>query len=204
MADLASRAVGCMVVLLVTFVLCWRSDQYAIAGEVLLQSPSPVRIALPQIAPQGRGRFSRWRCIGALDNVDEFQYRTCLFSDVCYDTRDGDFIFFAQPGTIAPTTVFDHRHGEQRAFRHRKHAGSHTDADFVALSKWVPYRQRASWSPRIQTEPMPADAIRALRQGLHALSAPFVPTNLGHVAWDEAFPLLVAMAQLGVYTTELR
>jgi len=41
-------------------------------------------------------------------------------------------------------------------------------------------------------------------RGLHALSAPFVPTNLGHVAWDEAFPLLVAMAQLGVYSTTLQ
>ena len=36
--------------------------------------------------------------------------------------------------------------------------------------------------------------------GLHALSAPFVSTNLGHVAWDEGFPLVVAMAQLGLYT----
>ena len=40
--------------------------------------------------------------------------------------------------------------------------------------------------------------------GLHALSAPFVSTNLGHVAWDEGFPLVVAMAQLGLYTPRER
>jgi hypothetical protein len=80
----------------------------------------------------------------------------------------------------------------------------YTDADFVALSKWVKYRQRSSWSPRIEHRPLPLDEVGATLGGLHALSAPFVPTNLGHVAWDEAFPLLVSMAQLGVYTTELR
>ena len=51
--------------------------------------------------------------------------------------------------------------------------------------------------------PGPAPESRETLPGLHALSAPFVPTNLGHVAWDEAFPLLVAMAQLGEYTREL-
>ena len=34
---------------------------------------------------------------------------------------------------------------------------------------------------------------------VHLLSAPFVPTNLGHLVWEEAFPLLLGMVQLGVY-----
>ena len=49
----------------------------------------------------------------------------------------------------------------------------------------------------------PVPAAHETLPGLHALSAPFVPTNLGHVAWDEAFPLLVGMAQLGEYTRTL-
>jgi len=174
-------------------------------ADVLLRSPAPVRIKLPaRDGVAARGHFSRWRCVGALDDIDDFQYRACVFSDVCFDTAAADFVFFAPPGNSSPAIIYDHRRGEQHVFRHRRADGSDTDADFVALSKWVPYRPRLSWSPRVETQPLPPEAAASTRlAGLHALSAPFVPTNLGHVAWDEAFPLLVAMAQLGVYSTEL-
>ena len=37
-------------------------------------------------------------------------------------------------------------------------------------------------------------------QPIVLLSAPFVPANLGHLVWEEAFPLLLGMAQLGAYS----
>ena len=59
------------------------------------------------------------------------------------------------------------------------------------------YKKHVRWSPRVVDGAVPRAA--PLLEPLHLLSAPFVPTNLGHVAWEEAFPLLLAMAQLGVY-----
>lgn len=149
------------------------------------------------------GRFSRWRCVGGLEEVEEFEHRACVFEDVCYDIATADFLYYARSanGSLSPV-IFDHRRGSQHKFRQRRSEGDPVDADFVPLSKWVPYRQRHSWSPRVVAGPIPP-RHRTL-DGLTALSAPFVPTNLGHVAWDEAFPLLVAMAQLGVYTPRLR
>ena len=141
------------------------------------------------------------RCVGGLEDVDETSHRACVFSDVCYDVGSSDFVFYAEAGNMSSPVIYDHRRGEQRVFRHRRAEGAAADFDFVALSKSVPYRQQLSWSPRTQIGPLPAR--RATLRGLHALSAPFVPTNLGHVAWDEAFPLLAAMSQLGIYTPML-
>ena len=142
------------------------------------------------------------RCVGGLEDVDETSHRACVFSDVCYDIGSSDFVFYTEAGNVSSPVIYDHRRGEQRVFRHRRAEGAAADFDFVALSKAVPYRQQHSWSPRTQIGPLPTR--RATLPGLHALSAPFVPTNLGHVAWDEAFPLLAAMSQLGVYSPMLR
>eukprot|EP00900_Chrysochromulina_parva_P002783 jgi/Chrpa1/12505/Chrysochromulina_OHIO_Genome00021323-RA len=205
---LSGRLGWTLVLLLLALLYRLLPEALRAEGDVLLRAPPPVRIALPSGGAAlwlTENKFSRWRCVGGLDDVDEFEYRACLFSDICYDTAAGDFVFFAPAGNVSPPIVYDHSRGEQRTFRHRRDDGrSDTDADFVALSKWVKYRQRSSWSPRIEHRPLPLDEVGATLGGLHALSAPFVPTNLGHVAWDEAFPLLVSMAQLGVYTTELR
>ena len=70
----------------------------------------------------------------------------------------------------------------------------------VATRRHVRYKRHVRWSPQVAHTPVPRGAL-TLRK-LHLLSAPFVPTNLGHLAWEEAFPLLLAMAQLGEYEEE--
>ena len=59
--------------------------------------------------------------------------------------------------------------------------------DLLPLNKHVRYKKHVRWSPRIVHGPMPTDA--PILKPLHMLSAPFVPTNLGHLAWEEAFPV---------------
>ena len=175
--------------------------------SILLHAPPSIEIALPGITPPSRARayYSSWRCVGNLEEISDFEHRACVFSDVCYDTVSSDFLFFAAPNNASPPVLYDHRRGERRTFRHRVANGDGDEADFVSLSKQVPYRQRLSWSPRVVYEPVPArEPSTTTLPGLHALSAPFVPTNLGHVAWDEAFPLLVSMAALGIYSPTLQ
>ena len=195
---------GFFVLLLLVRRYAWSSEADADELSMLRGSP-PVRIRLPGHAPPRAGRFSRWRCVGDLEDPASFVRRTCIFEHVCYDTADeGDFLFFGRPDNESVPVLYDHRRGVQRKFRQRKAAGDATNADFVALSKWVRHKHHhasSSWAPRVVLGPVP-EAHEVLH-GLHALSAPFVPTNLGHVAWDEAFPLLVGMAQLGEYTRTL-
>lgn len=170
----------------------------------MLRAGLPIRIMMQDSTPPPAGRFSRWRCVGNMEDPEKFVRRTCLFDHVCYDTSDaGEFLFFSRhPNATAPL-LYDHRRGLQRSFRLRKSRGDPMNSDFVALAKWVRHKKsRPTWSPRIVSGPTPER--RLVLPGLHALSAPFVPTNLGHVAWDEAFPLLVGMAQLGEYTRALK
>ncbi|KAL3918414.1 MAG: hypothetical protein SGPRY_006030 [Prymnesium sp.] len=172
------------------------------AEEIMLQLGPPVRIPLRRAVESGS--FSRWRCVGGLEDLQIFEHRSCLFENVCYDLGSADFLFYSRhpSNTSGMPALFDHKRGKQYKFRHRRSEGDPLDTDFLPLSKWVPYRERHSWSPRIVPGPLPAS--RHTMKGLTAFSAPFVPTNLGHVAWDEAFPLLVAMAQLGVYSPRMR
>ena len=196
--------VGFFVLLLVLRRYVWSIEMDADELSMLRGGP-PVRIRLPGHVPPAAGRFSRWRCVGDLEDPASFVRRTCIFEHVCYDTADeGEFLFFGRPENASAPVLYDHRRGVQRRFRQRKAAGDSSNTDFVALSKWVHHKRHrasASWAPRVVPGPVPA--AHETLPGLHALSAPFVPTNLGHVAWDEAFPLLVGMAQLGEYTRTL-
>ena len=126
------------------------------ASEIMLQSPSPVRIPLRGLARTPPRQYSKWRCVGNLEDINEFKYRTCLFEDVCYDTISSDF-FFAPSCNRSVPFIFDHQRGEQRKFRHRRAGGDEDDVDFVALSKQTKYRAKSSltWSPLVSHEPVP-------------------------------------------------
>jgi len=167
---------------------------------LMLRSPSPVRIALK--GGRMQHHYSRWHCVGDLEQIESIEHRACVFENVCYDTAQADFVYYSRHNNMSAPVLYDHVRGEQQRFRWRRRDGQHVDADFVALNKWVPYKPRAAWSARLREEPLPQEYT--LVSGLTALSAPFVSTNLGHVAWDEGLPLLIAMTQLGVYTRQLR
>uniref|UniRef100_A0A7S0L8S3 Glycosyltransferase 61 catalytic domain-containing protein n=1 Tax=Coccolithus braarudii TaxID=221442 RepID=A0A7S0L8S3_9EUKA len=149
---------------------------------------------------QDAGRYSHMRCVGNLEHIEAIEGRTCVFENICHEPSSDEFIFYSRRNESVPL-LYDHRRGEQRRLRWRKAGGDEIDADFATLSKFVSYKHRNTWSAVVHESPLPPDY--SLLKGTFALSAPFVPTNLGHVAWDEAFPLLVAMAQLGVYTPAL-
>mmetsp|Transcript_25378 Transcript_25378/g.70624 ORF Transcript_25378/g.70624 Transcript_25378/m.70624 type:complete len:486 (+) Transcript_25378:215-1672(+) len=169
------------------------------------------QIRIPLIGtslPDGR-QYSRWRCVGGLE--DDYlifgQQRTCVFRNICYN--QSDWLFYQRPGERLPI-LFDHKAGMRYGFRQRHtRAGHNIDHDFVALwwkpRPWERYDLRwLSWSPLIVEDPLPKRHVAL--QGLHALiDAPFAyAANLGHFVWEIAFPLFVAMAQLGEYTRHLR
>ena len=188
--------------------------------NVLLGRPEPIHIRTPPTSDQlllikGRGavsssrrplgneggEFSHHECVGDESSVKPRTLRACLFHRICLDTRNGEFTYHRRAHVTQAPVLFDRRYGHTFAFRHvspKTAAQSKRGADdFVGLNKHVRYKQHVRWSPRVVDRPLPADAVRV--ETLQLLSAPFVPTNLGHLVWEESFPLLLAMAQLGAY-----
>ena len=145
-----------------------------------------------------RGRFSSHTCIGDMSTVKPRTERACVFEDVCLDTASSEVLYYRDEGTTRAPVVFDRRYGHVFSFGHEGSTGGRQD--LLPLNKHVRYKRHVRWSPRIVDGPMPANALQL--RPLHILSAPFVPTNLGHLAWEEAFPLLLTMGQLGVYAHE--
>lgn len=147
------------------------------------------------------GMYSRHECVGDESSVKPRAQRVCLFQRVCLDTRSGEFWYHRRPDITRAPILFDRRYGHTFQFRHSSDPGKGEKKggaeDFIGLNKHVRYKDHVRWSPRIVDQPIPAASVHV--HTLTLLSAPFVPTNLGHLVWEEAFPLLLAMAQLGVY-----
>ncbi|KAL1523039.1 hypothetical protein AB1Y20_018000 [Prymnesium parvum] len=188
---------------------------------VLLGRSAPVRIHVPQPdeqvvvraraavsssrhpAPRSVGEFSRYECVGDESSIKPRVQRACLFRRVCLDTRSGEFTYHRRPDLTPAPVLFDRRYGHLFHFRHEAEAGQGERKsgaeDFLGLNKHVRYKDHVRWSPLVVERPLPNGDEAVHLRTLALLSAPFVPTNLGHVVWEEAFPLLLAMAQLGAY-----
>jgi hypothetical protein len=182
--------------------------------NILIHHGAPVRIRAPQShEPQlrvtGRGAvhmvssgshsvepglYSSHSCVGDMSSVKPRTQRACLFRHICLDTHSAEIFYYVRPNVSQSPVLFDQRYGHTFSFRHESPTGTE---DFLPLNKHVRYKRHVRWSPVIVEGPPPRDATHLSE--LHMLSAPFVPTNLGHLAWEEAFPLLLAMVQLGVY-----
>lgn len=176
------------------------------------QGSAPIQISTDP-AEHGK-KFSRWRCIGDMEKSSDLVDRTCVFENVCYDKQVRDFVFFSpMPRESLTPILYDHRRGSQFLFRRRVDEGMDEDLDFVLLNNgdrptrpqlWSPgimynSTESLSWSPRIHEGTIP-DGHKTLA-GVYSLSAPNRdPMNLGHVLWEDVFPIFVAMVQLGIYT----
>ena len=183
----------------------------------LLERPPAIHISVPTptkiLNVRGRGtddeprtaaapsrrrkddRYSSHDCIGDMTTVKPRAHRTCLFRRVCMDTQTAEVQYYRDAAKTQEAVLFDRRYGHLFTFGHVAPKGGRED--MLPLNKHVRYKRHVRWSPRIVDGPLPARALWL--RPLHVLSAPFVPTNLGHLAWEEAFPLLLAMAQHGAY-----
>lgn len=183
-------------------------------ASILLRRGAPIRIPTPSwdLVPHVRGRgtadeprrvttamassrFSSHECLGDMATVKPRANRVCVLRHVCLDSPSGEFLYYRNDNATQEPVLFDQRYGHIFAFGHVAPKGGRED--LLPLNKHVRYKRHMRWSPRTVSAPMPTDL--PLLPKLHLLSAPFVPTNLGHLAWEEGFPLLLGMAQLGVY-----
>ena len=145
----------------------------------------PLRYGYGLRAPAA-GEYSRWHCVGGLEDVGETEHRTCVFNhvrrtaapspvrrrraservctpppraQVCYDAADADFLFYARVANRTAPVIYDHRRGVRRRFRERRADGDPDDADFVALAKSSQGKKGpVTWSPRVVVGPRPPRA----------------------------------------------
>ena len=141
--------------------------------------------------------YSSHVCVGDVSDLKPKAQRACLFQRICLDTRTGDWRYHRRANVSLPPVLFERRYGSQFSFRHVAPRGTE---EFLALNKHVRYKPHVRWSPSVVDGPAPSASSGVIwRSGVHLLSAPFVPTNLGHLVWEESFPLLLAMVQLNTY-----
>ena len=144
--------------------------------------------ALHGAAPNAAA-YSAHECIGDISDVKPRAQRVCLFRRICLDPHNLSYFYYVNPNSSRMPVLFEHRYGHMHEFQHRGDA-------FIGLNKHVRYKHHVRWSPTVAQRPLPQRHIEA--RGLHLLSAPFVPSNLGHLVWEEAFPLLLAMIQVSL------
>ena len=149
--------------------------------------------SVPKARP--KAHYSSHECIGDISDLKPKAQRLCLFRRVCLDTQSGEWLYFRRANVSLPPVLFERRYGSQFDFRHVSANGG--TEEFLALNKHVRYKPHVRWSPTVVDGGTPSGVTWSAP--LHLLSAPFVPTNLGHLVWEEAFPLLLGMVQLGVY-----
>eukprot|EP00401_Gymnodinium_catenatum_P000472 CAMPEP_0117543892 /NCGR_PEP_ID=MMETSP0784-20121206/45292_1 /TAXON_ID=39447 /ORGANISM="" /LENGTH=477 /DNA_ID=CAMNT_0005340679 /DNA_START=248 /DNA_END=1678 /DNA_ORIENTATION=+ len=177
----------------------------------------PLSLVLPAKGVRRREHFSRWRCLGDLEEPSKLEDRACVFSNVCYNRSLRDFVFFrsSEQDGLAPI-IFDHRTGSQFLFPRRPRgavedkSGEHVDFLHLnyhrhsagALKSWDPDSSQGgaiTWSLQMREERIPA-GHKSL-PGVYAFGAPHRDTvNVGHVVWEDSFAIFVNMIRLGVYT----
>lgn len=173
----------------------------AFLPELLLRAAPSVRIAPHASAEifhvRGRGTVEEPRirtgtplpsssvsshdCVGDMSTVKPRASRVCVFRRVCLSTVTGDFLYYRDGNATLAPVVFDQRYGHIFSFGHVAPKGGREE--LLPLNKHVRYKRHVRWSPHMVDGPMPSHA--PLLEPLHLLSAPFVPTNLGHLVWEE-------------------
>lgn len=169
---------------------------------MLLQA-KPIEIALSRRS--NANQFSSMRCVGTDEDIvitsSEFTLarRTCVLSNVCYQADVDDWFFYRPRDLTTPPVVYDHLAGMQWKFRYRKANGDKENSNFFNTAV---AGEKDNWAPDVKLGPMPGASDRMYFPGLWSISS-MPHNNFAHFIWESAHPLLVAMAQLGIYTEQL-
>lgn len=188
--------------------------------QAMLGQSLPLAIRTGTGLPRSK-QYSHMRCLGDLEEPSNLEDRTCLFSNICYNRTLQDFVYYSSSKNdgMAPI-IYDHRSGSTFLFpkAQTKVQGSARQNDgFVFLNyhrnsgppeSWKADQPQTeggtlTWSPQTMDGPIPVGYKHL--PGTFAFNAPHRDvSNLGHVLWEDAFPILVNMIRLGVYTPCLK
>ncbi|GKZ00216.1 hypothetical protein MPSEU_000974500 [Mayamaea pseudoterrestris] len=141
---------------------------------------------------------SKVHCVGDNFHADAWQYKSCRFHNLCFDTSTSNFVLFQDEREL-PLHVALHR----RPFMAFSSITQRNANETNALSlgglnqKWAKQKERLKWFPDIKMDPPEtyyrlSDAVVLVP--FHSMNG----ANPGHLVWDDFFPIynLLEMFQL--------
>ncbi|KAJ3006621.1 hypothetical protein HKX48_009549 [Thoreauomyces humboldtii] len=141
-------------------------------------------------------QYSKFRCFGDENLIQEFTERACVFENICYNLPSGQFRFYRRPNSVPKPLFFDEV--ERELFDFHSKVGT---AGLVAILHDTPISQ-GTWSPTVHPGAYPnsgAPEKVVTLKGLHMLFATWPPDdNLGHLLWEDLLGAFAATVRLNI------
>jgi hypothetical protein len=151
-------------------------------------------IAVPYFQQNKRQHFSKFRCTGPENNIESWQYRLCVFCNVCYNNDDHRFYYFRFPKTEAKPIFYDSTQGMLFQF------GKNNDSfGFLSLSP----DGATPWTPVIANETYPIKNFVSLHQLHTILKNNYGSSNIAHGLWEEFGSVSYSMERMNVISRKL-
>jgi len=144
--------------------------------------------------------YSSYQCVGENFREDSWQFRSCSFRNLCMDMRDRQFVLLQSPEQKDFQDIF--------AKQHRLHTHSSTTGNLtVSLGginpKWRGAKGKLKWFPKV----IQADSLKDGYYELpgNSLWVPwhsFAGYNVGHLFWDDFFPIFKLLTMFHLLSTD--
>jgi hypothetical protein len=159
---------------------------YWVANNGIIDNPRPLLV-------------SKTHCIGDNFHDDAWQYKSCRFHNLCFDTETKEFVIFADAKESKLQSLLRKRPFMTFSTTLQGNANETTNA--VALGginkKWGRQFQRLKWFPTVRKDQ--PESYYMLPESIvlipyHSMNG----ANPGHLIWDDFFPIynLLEMFQL--------
>jgi hypothetical protein len=136
--------------------------------------------------------YSSYRSIGENFRTDAWRYRSCSFQNLCFDTKNKEFVIFKSSDQVAFDQILEKR-GE---FTHLSTSGELPVALGGINRKWFRETIKTKWFPKLVNGDLTGGYYELPPNTIwipyHSLAA----HNVGHLFWDEFFPIFKLLTTL--------
>ncbi|KAL0481080.1 NAD kinase [Acrasis kona] len=129
-------------------------------------------------------RFSNFRCVGDMNDKLKLEARSCVFNNICYDTRANTFNYYQSKPSII---LFDKNVGPIRTF---------ASGRFLALNRKLFGLE--AWAPTIRITPAPKEEEVTRLKNVHVLYKHSAREfSFGHIVFEDFGNIFNSFYRLG-------
>ncbi|CAF1390085.1 unnamed protein product [Adineta steineri] len=152
------------------------------------------QIAISYLRRQKHQHFSKFHCTGAGNDINEWEYRLCIFKNTCYNKDTSRFEYFRLAQSKSKPIFYDSAKGMLYQF-----STNNNKTGFVSLSMGG----GTPFTPVIVDVTYPTKHFTRLHQ-LHSLfKTRFAPVNIGHGLWEEFGSISYSMERMNIADRKL-
>jgi hypothetical protein len=133
--------------------------------------------------------LSKFRCSGSENDIDAWEDRLCVFSNLCYNVNHQKFYYFILNQTKFRPIYYDSTKGMIYDFKN-------SNGDFKLLS--LSSGGNSPWSPIIVNETYPIKNFTRLHQFHSLMKTYFGDYNIGHGLWEDLGSLSYSMERMNI------